>query len=280
MNDHPRELLPLIAEGALPDKDVRAHLDECVACRATLTALSPLDLDYAWEGIAAELDAPQPSFAERAFTYAGFEAGVARFVVTTPSLRGAWLLASLLVVGFAFAASLIGPDVRLSPVLVAAPVVAAGLVAFAYGPAADAAYEIVAATPLSPLTALLLRLAAVLAWSSVVVGMADFATGSERGVLAWFLPMTFVALLAATIGLRTQPVVGAASGMGVWMAMVIAATSVADDPAQWLWGVPAQVVYAAAVVLLLSLMTRWVIRGRGFVAPVSVHGADGGMYAS
>jgi hypothetical protein len=185
-----------------------------------------------------------------------------------------------LVVGFAFAASLIGPDVRLSPVLVAAPVVAAGLVAFAYGPAADAAYEIVAATPLSPLTALLLRLAAVLAWSSVVVGMADFATGSERGVLAWFLPMTFVALLAATIGLRTQPVVGAASGMGVWMVMVIAATSVADDPAQWLWGVPAQVVYAAAVVLLLSLMTRWVIRGRGFVAPVSVHGADGGMYAS
>jgi hypothetical protein len=280
MIDHPRELLPLIAEGALPDRDVRAHLDECVSCRTTLKALSPLDLDYAWEGIAAELDAPQPSVAERALAYGGFDPGVTRFVVTTPSLRGSWLLASLLVVGFAFAASAFEPEVRLSPVLVAAPVVAAGLVAFAYGPAADTAYEIVAATPLSPLTALLLRLAAVLAWSSVVVGMADFATGSERGVLAWFLPMTCVALLAATVGLRTQPVIGAASGMGVWMALVIAATSVADDPAQWLWGMPAQLLYAAAAVLLLSLMTRWVVRGRGFVAPASVHGGDGGMYAN
>jgi hypothetical protein len=180
----------------------------------------------------------------------------------------------------AFAANLLGPEVRMSPLLLAAPVVAAGLVAFAYGPAADTAYEIVAATPLSPLTALLLRLAAVLAWSSVVVGMADFATGSERGVLAWFLPMTCVALLAATVGLRTQPVIGAASGMGVWMALVIAATSVADDPAQWLWGMPAQVFYAAAVVLLLSLVTRWVVRGGGFVAPIQFPGADGGMHAS
>lgn len=280
MIDHPRELLPLIAEGAVPEKDVRAHVDECVSCRATLKALSPLDLDYAWEGIAAELDAPQHSFAERTFEYVGFDAGVARFVVTTPSLRGSWLLASLLVVGFAFAATAFGPGVTLSPVLVAAPVVAAGLVAFSYGPAADAAYEIVAATPLAPLTALLLRLAAVLAWSSVVVGVADFATGSERGVLAWFLPMACVALLAATVGLRTQPVVGAASGMGVWMVMVIAATSVADDPARWLWGTPAQVVYAAAVVLLLSLMTRWVVRDGGFVAPVQFPGADGGMHAS
>lgn len=280
MNDHPRELLPLIAEGALPDGNVRAHLETCVSCRATLKALSPLDLDYAWEGIAAELDAPQPSVAERAFERAGVEAGVARFIVTTPSLRGAWLLASLLIVGLAFAASLFDPEVRLSPVLVAAPVVAAGLVAFAYGPAADAAYEVVAATPLSPLTALLLRLAAVLAWSSVIVGVADFATGSDQGVLAWFLPMTCVSLLAATVGLRTQPILGAACGMGAWMVLVIVATSAADDPAQWLWGTPAQVVYAAAVVLLLSLVMRWVVRGRGFVAPISFPGAGGGMHAS
>lgn len=279
MNDHPRELLPLIAEGALPDKDVRAHLDECASCRASLMALSPLDLDYVWGGVAAELDAPQPSLLENALEQAGFEAGVARFVVTTPSLRGSWLLASLLVVGFAFAASFIGPEVRLSPVLVAAPVVAAGLVAFAYGPAADAAYEIVAATPLSPLTALLLRFAAVLAWNSVVVGVADFAAGSEHGVLAWFLPMTCVALLAAAVGLRTQPVVGAACGMGIWMALVIAAMSVAHEPAQVLWGVRSQAVYAVAAVLLLSLLSRWVVSGRGFIAPIAFQGRNGGMHA-
>jgi hypothetical protein len=280
MNDHPRELLPLIAEGALPDKDVRVHLDECASCRASLKALSPLDLDYAWEGIASELDAPQPSFAERTLERAGVEAGLARFVIATPSLRGSWLLASLLVVGFAFAASLVGPEVRLSLVLVAAPVIAAGLVAFAYGPVADAAYEIAASTPLSQLTALLLRLAAVLAWNSVVVGVADLAAGSERGVLAWFLPMTCVALLAAAVGLRTQPVVGAASGMGIWMTLVIAAMSVANDPAQFLWGTPAQVIYAVAVVLLLLLLSRWVVSGRGFIAPIAFQRQDGGMHAS
>jgi hypothetical protein len=279
MNEHPRELLPLIAEGALPDKDVRAHLDECVSCRAALKALSPLDLDYAWEGIAAELDAPHPSFIERTLERAGVEPALARFVVATPSLRGSWLLASLLVVGFAFAASMIEPDGKLSPVLVAAPVVAAGLVAFAYGPAADAAYEIAATTPLSPLTALLLRLAAVLAWNSVVVGIADFAAGSERGILAWFLPMTCVALLAAAVGMRTQPVVGAATGVGIWMALVIAAMSVANDPAKFLWGMPSQVVYAVAAVLLLSLLSRWIVSGRGFVPPVAFQGQNGGMHA-
>jgi hypothetical protein len=133
---------------------------------------------------------------------------------------------------------------------------------------------------LSPLTALLLRLAAVLAWNSVVVGAADFATGSERGVLAWFLPMTCVALLAVAVGLRTQPVVGAASGMGIWMTLVIAAMSVANDPAQFLWGTPAQVVYAVAVVLLLLLLSRWVVSGQGFIARIAFQRQDGGMHAS
>jgi predicted anti-sigma-YlaC factor YlaD len=278
--DHPRELLPLIAEGALPDKNVRAHLDECASCRAALSALSPLDLDYAWEGIAAELDAPRPSLAQRLLQSAGMDEGLARFVVVTPSLHASWLLASLLVVGFAFATSVLGDDTRLSPVLVAAPVVAAALVAFAYGPAADVAYEIAAATPLSPLTAMLLRLAAVLAWSSVIVGLADVFAGGDQGAIAWFLPMTCVALLAAAIGLRTQPVAGAAAGMGAWMVIVLAAISVADDPAQWLWGMRAQLVYAAAVILLLFLLIRWVVRGRGFVAPISFPGTDGGTRAS
>jgi hypothetical protein len=168
----------------------------------------------------------------------------------------------------------------MSPLLLAAPLVAAALVAFAYGPAADTAYEIAASTPLSPLTALLFRLGAVLAWNSVVVGVADFAAGSERGVLAWFLPMTCVALLAAAVGMRTQPVVGAACGMGLWMTLVIVAMSVVNDPAQVLWGLPSQVVYAVIVVLLLSLLSRWVISGRGFIAPIAFQGQDGGRYAS
>jgi hypothetical protein len=272
MNDHPRELLPLIAEGAVPDHDVRAHLAECASCRTVLETLSPLDLDYAWEGIAAELDAPRPSFAENVLERAGMDPGLARFVVTTPSLRWSWLLASLLVVGSAFAASLLDLDTGLSPLLIAAPVLAAALVAFAYGPVADSAYEIAAATPLSPLIALLLRLAAVLAWSSVVVGLADLASGTEHGAFAWFLPMTCVALVGAAVAIRTQPVIGAATGMGVWMLLVLSAVSVTKDPARWLWSMPMQAVYGVAVVLLLALVSRWVVKGRGFVTPIAFQG--------
>lgn len=280
MNDHPRELLPLIAEGALPDEEVRAHLNECGACRTALTAISPLDLDYAWDGIAAELDAPHTSVAERALTRVGMDASLARFVVCTPTLRGSWLLASLLVVGFALAGTTLAPQERLSPVLVVAPLIAAGFVAFAYGSAADPVHEIVASTPLSPLIALLIRLAAVLAWNSSVVAVADFVAGSERGSFAWFLPMACVALLAAAVGVRTQPVVGAACGMGVWMTLVIAATSAAHDPAHFLWGRPAQVAYASAVAVLLGLLSRWVVEGRGFVVPVAFGRTDGGAHAS
>ena len=269
MSDHPRELLPLIAEGAVPDAGVRAHLESCRSCRLTVAALSPLDLDYAWDGVASELDAPRSAFIETVLERTGFEPNVARFVAATPSLRGSWVLASLTVVAAAVAASFVDARLTLSPVLVSAPLVSAALVAFAYGPAADRAYEVTAATPLSPLMALLLRLAAVLVWNSVLVGAADLAAGGDAGPLAWFLPMTGVALVAAAVALRTQPVVGTTVGMGLWMTLVLAATSLADDPASWLWGSTMQVVYGVTVVAALALLCRWVSAGRGFVAPVA-----------
>jgi hypothetical protein len=64
------------------------------------------------------------------------------------------------------------------------------------------------------------------------------------------------------------------------MAVVIATLSAANDPSRLLWGRSAQVVYAAAVVLLLAFLWRWVIRGRGFVAPLAFPGQDGGAHAS
>jgi hypothetical protein len=126
----------------------------------------------------------------------------------------------------------------------------------------------------------LLRVAAVLAWNSAVVGIADFVAGSERGSFAWFLPMACVALLAAAVGVRTQPVVGAACGMGVWMTLIIGAMSAAQHPANFLWGTPAQVAYASAVAVLLALLSRWVVEGRGFVVPVAFGRTDGGAHAS
>jgi hypothetical protein len=86
---------------------------------------------------------------------AGVRPGLARFTVTTPSLRLGWLLANLLVLALVAVPLAVWPAaVRPSAVLLAAPLVAAAAVAFAYGPAVDPAYEVVAVTPLSPVRAL------------------------------------------------------------------------------------------------------------------------------
>jgi hypothetical protein len=271
MNDHPRELLPLIAEGMQPPHDVRRHVAACAACSAALEALAPLDLAYAWEGIAAEADAPRPPLIERVLVACGVTASIARFVAVTPSLRPEWLLASAGILALAAAGMLLGGPNDLSLVVLVAPVVAAALVAFAYGPASDAAYELVAATPLSPLLAVLLRLAVVLAGNSVLVFAADVvASGSDGLRLAWFFPMTFVALLAAAIALRTSPLLGAGTGMALWTAAVFATVSLSDSPAAVLWGGPAQTVYALGSACLLTVLSLAIGRAGGFVPGGSV----------
>lgn len=267
MTEHPRELLPLIAEGMQPPDDVRRHVAGCAACTGALEALAPLDLAYAWEGIAAEADSPPPRPLERLLVACGVGGAAARFVSVTPSLRPEWLGASAGVLALAVAGMLVGRPGELSLVVLVAPVLAAALVAFAYGPTSDPAYELVAATPLSPLLAVLLRLAVVLAANSALVLAADVvASGGDGLRLVWFLPMTFVSLLAASIALRTSPLLGAGAGMALWSAAVFTTVSLARDPAGLLWGYEAQIGYALGSAAALTFLLLATARARGFVA--------------
>lgn len=264
MSDHPREILPLVADGLRPPEEVRVHLASCDSCAAAVEALSPLDLGYVWHGIAAEADAPRPALLERILVGCGLDASSARVVGATPSLQPGWLLASAGALLLAALGMLAGDGERVSLVVLLAPVVAAALVAFAYGPVSDPAYELVAATPYPPLLALLLRLAVVLSASSALVFAADLLT-SGPAAPAWFLPMTFVALVAAGVGVRTSPMLGAGVGMGLWSAAVFATVSLSDDPARVLWGVEAQALYAAGSAALLAGLCALVARSGGFV---------------
>lgn len=267
MSDHPRELLPLIAEGMQPPDEVRRHVAACHTCTAALEALAPLDLAYAWDGIAAEADAPAPRPLERILVRCGVGGAAARFVTVTPSLRPEWLGASGGVLALAVAGMLVGRPGELSLVVLVAPVLAAALVAFAYGPSSDRAYELVAATPLSPLLAVLLRLAVVLAANSALVLAADVLTSGSDGLrLVWFLPMTFVALLAASVALRTSPFLGAGAGMALWTAAVFGTVSLARDPAALLWGYGAQIGYALGSAGALAFLLLATARSGGFVA--------------
>jgi hypothetical protein len=260
MTEHPTELLLQIADGATPPQEARAHLATCQRCQQTLAALAPLDLGYVWEGVAAELDAPKPSLLERTLVAVGVRPGLARFTAITPSLRLGWLLANLLVLGLVALPLALRPAAAWpSAVLLAAPLVAAAAVAFAYGPAVDPAYEAVAATPLSPVRALLVRLAAVLAANTVLASAVDLALGGRGPRAGWLLPMTAAALLAVLVASRWTPQVGAAAGMGAWL-LVLTGWKASQQPVTWLTGPGAQLAYAVVAAVLLALLIRRMVR--------------------
>jgi len=260
MTEHPTELLLQIADGATPPPEAHAHLATCQRCHQTLEALAPLDLGYVWQGVTAELDAPRPRLLERLLVAVGVRPGLARFCATTPSLRLGWLLANALVLLLvAWPLALKPAAAWPSAVLLAAPLVAAAAVAFAYGPAVDPAYEAVAATPLSPVRALLVRLAAVLVANTLLAGAVDLTLGGRGARASWLLPMTAAAVLAVLVSSHWTPAVGAAAGMGAWV-LVLAGWRVSQQPVTWLTGPGAQAAYAAVTVTLLVLLVRRMAR--------------------
>jgi hypothetical protein len=266
MTEHPTELLLEVAGGAVPPPAARAHLATCRRCRGALEAMAPLDLGYVWQGVAAELDASRPGLLERSLVATGVRPGLARFTVTTPSLRLGWLLANLLVLALVAVPLATAPAATWpSGVLLAAPLVAAAAVAFAYGPAVDPAYEAVAVTPLSPVRALLVRLAAVLVANTLLAGAVDLALGDGGPRVGWLLPMTAVALVAVLVASRWTPTVGALAGMGAWL-LVLVGWWASDRPVAWLTGPGAQAAYAIAVIILLALLVRSAGR-QGWVLP-------------
>jgi hypothetical protein len=272
MTEHPTELLLQVADGATPPPQARAHLTACQRCQQTLEALAPVDLGYVWQGVAAELDAPRPSRLERGLVAVGVRPGLARFTATTPSLRLGWLGANLLVLLLVALPLTWRPMTSWpSAVLLAAPLLAAAAVAFAYGPAVDPAYEAVAATPLSPVAALLIRLAAVLAANTVLAGAVDLIVDGRGATVGWLLPMTAAALLAVLVASCWTPVVGAATGMAAWL-LVLAGWQASHQPVTWLTDPSTQVAYAAvAATLLAGLINRmaqqgWRLNGPGDAA--------------
>ena len=130
MTEHPTELLLQIADGAVPPPAARAHLATCQRCHQTVAALAPLDLDYVWQGVTAELDAPKPSLLERLLVAVGVRPGLARFTAITPSLRLGWLLANALVLVLIALPMALRPVASWAPaMLLGAPLVAAAAVA-------------------------------------------------------------------------------------------------------------------------------------------------------
>ncbi|MFD3749951.1 zf-HC2 domain-containing protein [Streptomyces cyaneofuscatus] len=144
-----------------------------------------------------------------------------------PALRGAWLVALVVValgaVALSYGAGL-GASVR-PLLLVTAPVLPLVGVALSYGLHADPLYEIATSTPSGGLRLMLTRAAAVLAVSVPALTLAGavlpVAAGGP-GAAAWLLPGLALTLAALALGSFVGGRRGAAAVGAAWLAFVVA----------------------------------------------------------
>ncbi|QGZ50945.1 zf-HC2 domain-containing protein [Streptomyces sp. QHH-9511] len=184
-----------------------------------------------------------------------------------PALRGAWLVAVLVVVaaavGLAHGAGFQG----VRPVLLAvAPVLPLGGVAVSYGRHADPMYEIGVATPSGGLRLLLTRAAAVLGVCVPLLTAAGALLPPVTGVpgaAAWLLPGLALTLATLVLGSFVGCRAAAATLTGGWLLAVagpvLGRPGATGELARYLSGPAAQGGWAAAVVLcgcLLALRRR------------------------
>ena len=220
MNDHPCAPPPRRYQGvgAMTSLDYPLTADEM----ANLDVDLDLDLDRVWSGVAAGIWASPTGPVERSAGVLLRSPGLARALVTTPSLVLSWMLASALV----FA---IGAVVTLqtgTPIIpLFAPVLAAVGVSFSYGAGTDPAYELTRTMAISNRMILLVRVLAVFATNALLGAVASLFTPALAGVtFLWLLPMVAIALLGLALAtLLRSASIGSVSSMTVWSAIVLGA---------------------------------------------------------
>jgi hypothetical protein len=181
-----------------------------------------VELGRVWISVAAEVWHRQPGRLERAAARLLRSPGLARALLTTPSLLLPWLIASVVVLA-AGAAATLGSGQPVEALL--APAVAAAAIAYSYGPGIDPAWELSCSMAVSDRMVLLARALAVFAVNAVL-GLAASAVSASGAAAAvtfgWLVPMTAVcafALAVATVARSASA--GAAAGVAAWLIIVL-----------------------------------------------------------
>jgi hypothetical protein len=187
-----------------------------------------VDLGRVWLGVAAQVWRREPRWAERAARRLLRSPGLARALVTTPSLLPGWLIATAVVL-VAGALATLGTGTPYVPLL--APAVAAAGIAYAYGPGIDPAWELSRSMAVSDRMVLLTRALAVFGLNAVFGLLASTASGAAVAVtFGWLVPMTAVCALAlAAATLARSANVGVAAGISGWVITVLAGKAIAGQ---------------------------------------------------
>ena len=187
-----------------------------------------VDLGRVWISVAAQVWRRQPGWLERTASRLLRSPGLARALLTTPSLLLPWLLASVAVLAAGAAAT---TDSGQPLVALLAPAVAAAAIAYSYGPGIDPAWELACSMAVSDRMVLLVRALAVFAVNAVlglaasvvsVVSLVSASGAAAAVTFGWLIPMTAVcafALAVATVARSANA--GAAAGVAGWLIIVL-----------------------------------------------------------
>lgn len=233
--------------------DEPAHVAGCVDCqaRSSLRALD-VDLEHVWTGVAAEVWSEPVSLVERLAVRLLGSPGLARALVTTPSLVLSWIVASAIVLGIGV---VVTRTTGTAWVALLAPGLAGIGIAYAYGPGIDPAFELSRTMAISDRLVLLVRAITVFAVYAALGAVASLFTATASGItLAWLVPMTTVSALAlATATLARSANVGVAIGLAGW-GLVVLGSAVSTHDLSTAVVRPALVpAYLAATALFLAL---------------------------
>jgi hypothetical protein len=198
--------------------------------------LSGIDLGRVWTGVAAEVWRRHAGPVERLAARLLRSPGLARALLTTPSLLLPWLISTVVIFGVGAMINLAGGEPL---VWLLAPGIAAIGIAYAYGPGVDPAWELASSMPVSDRMVLLVRAVAVFAVNAclglVVSGICYWATAHNvHGVgghsaaaaaavtFAWLIPMTAVCALTLAVAVVARSAsAGALTGVFAWGTTVL-----------------------------------------------------------
>jgi hypothetical protein len=179
-----------------------------------------VDLGRVWLGVAAQVWRREPGWLERAARRLLRSPGLARALVTTPSLLLGWLIATAVVLTAGLCATL-ATGTPYVPLV--APAVAAAGIAYAYGPGIDPAWELARSMAVSDRIVLLVRALAVFGLNAALGLAASAASGIAAALtFEWLVPMTAVSALALAAATATRSAnVGVMAGLGAWLVTVL-----------------------------------------------------------
>jgi len=217
-----------------------AHLAACADCQARegLMALD-VDLDRVWMRVAGEVWARRPGRLERLAVRLLGSPGLARALVTTPSLLLSWVLASIAVLAVGVLATYGSGEPW---VALLAPALAGTAIAYAYGPGIDPAFELSRTMAVPDRTVLLARSLAVFGLNALLGVVATLTTADATDLTwRWLVPMATVSALGlAGATLSGSANTGVATALTGWAVLVLARAvetrdlaHAAQPPATW-----------------------------------------------